>query len=83
MTKFNEHLQQVDEGYFEHMAHASSFGVAMVVGGIACLLHAVFPFAFITTGSDAIKSLHDRMVVNRLKSSAPANADNNSNSATV
>lgn len=83
MPKLKEHLQEVDETYFEHMAHASSFGFAMVAGGMACFLHALFPFAFVTTGSDAIKTLHDRMVVNRLKSSAPANADDSSTSATV
>lgn len=74
MAKLNQHLNDVDESYFEHLLHASSFGVSMITGGIACLLHAIFPFAFITTGSEAITKLHDRMVVNRLKPSAAAKA---------
>lgn len=74
MTKLNQHLKDVDETYLEHLMHASGFGISMIAGGVACLLHAIFPFAFITTGSDAITKLHDRMVVNRLKPSATAKA---------
>lgn len=68
MQKLKAHLNDVDETYFEHLFHAAGFGVAMIVGGLACLAHAIFPFAFITTGSDSIHRLHDRMVVNRRKS---------------
>ena len=77
MNRFTEHLDDVGETYAEHLSHASGFGVAMLVGGIACLLHAVLPFAFQTTGSDCIRRLHDRMVVNRrnLGNQEPAGAD--------
>lgn len=33
----------------------------MVFSGIACLLHGIFPFLFVTTGSDAVKGLHTEM----------------------
>ena len=77
MNRFTEHLDDVGETYVEHLSHASGFGVAMLVGGVACLLHAVLPFAFETTGSDTIRRLHDRMVVNRrnLGNQEPAGAD--------
>jgi len=75
MSKLNEHLKEVDETYFEHLTHASSFGGAMVVGGIACFLHALFPFAFVTTGSDAIKSLHDRLMSGSRGSNASATTE--------
>ena len=58
---FNEHPASVDESYGEHMATATFFGVRMVGAGLACLVHAVFPFLFVTTGSDTIRGLHERM----------------------
>ena len=55
------HLDEVGETYGEHMVHAGSYGVTLVVAGLACLVHAVLPFLFERTGSAAIKSLHARM----------------------
>lgn len=65
MKLLTAHLDEVGETYFQHFGHAMSFAVAMVVGGIACCVHAIFPFLFKTTGSECIKTLYDRMVVNR------------------
>lgn len=62
---FTEHPAAVGETYFQHLYHASGFGLRMTLGGVACLLHAVFPFLFVTTGSRAVQQLHDRMVVDR------------------
>ena len=62
---FTEHPASVDESYGEHMAMASSFGTRMILAGLACMVHALFPFLFVTTGSDAIRQLHDRMSARR------------------
>jgi hypothetical protein len=62
---FTEHPASVGETYLGHCRNALGFGVSMVVAGIACIVHAFFPFAFVQTGSNAIRRLHDRMVVNR------------------
>ena len=70
MNYFNEHLESVGESYFEHARHAASFAAAMFVGSLACLGHAIFPFLFVRTGSDVIRRLHERMVVNRHQLSA-------------
>ena len=46
----------------------------MVGAGIACVLHGLFPFLFVTTGSDAIKRLHAEMSERRertLRSEVP------------
>ena len=64
---FTEHPQSVGETYGEHLAHASGFGLRMIAGGIACLLHGIFPFLCVETGSRQIAALHDRMVANRVK----------------
>ena len=65
MKYFTKHLDSVGESYFQHLRHASSFAAHMIVGSLACLGHAIFPFLFERTGSDAIRRLHERMVVNR------------------
>jgi hypothetical protein len=67
MRLFTEHPASVDESYFEHLATALSFGTRMLAAGLACLIHAVLPFAFTKTGSAAIERLHDRMATNRLR----------------
>lgn len=73
MTKisFTEHPASVGESYFQHMAVASSFAVCMLAAGLACLVHAVLPFAFVKTGSDAITGLYRRMVTHRVGGTAP------------
>lgn len=73
MSALNQHLKDVDETYVEHMTHAAGFGFWMILGGVAALVHAVLPFACVKTGSRIITDLHDRMVVNRVKSTAPGN----------
>ena len=68
---FTEHPASVGETYWQHLVHASSFGVRMMLGGLACVLHGLLPFLFVKTGSKQIETLHGRMVVNRSKLPAP------------
>lgn len=65
MSYLKRHLLSVDESYVQHGRHALGFAAHMFVGSLACLLHALLPFLFERTGSDIIRRLHDRMVVNR------------------
>jgi hypothetical protein len=67
---FNEHPASVGESYGEHLVHASTFGVHMVLAGLACLVHALLPFLFVRTGSAAIATLYTRMVTHRRKPDA-------------
>lgn len=68
---FTEHPASVGESYGEHFVMASSFGAAMILGGIACLLHGLLPFLFLRTGSNVIRNLHERMVANRVRRPVP------------
>ena len=68
---FTEHPASVDETYGDHFITTSGFGVTMLVAGCACLLHGIFPFWFGRTGSDAITTLHRRMVTHRVGGEAP------------
>jgi hypothetical protein len=62
---FTAHPASVGESYFTHLAHALGFAARMFLGSLACLVHAVFPFLCVKTGSRCITDLHDRMVANR------------------
>ena len=62
---FNEHPQSVGESYTEHMGVAFGFGAKMITAGVACLLHGLFPFLFVKSGSKCIEELHHRMVAHR------------------
>lgn len=70
-VSFTKHPSEVGETYAEHFVVAGSFGVAMLRGGLACLVHAVLPFLCTSTGSGTIRALHDRMVTNRARSAVP------------
>ena len=64
-SAFAEHPASVGETYGEHFVVAGSFGLALFKASLACFVHAVLPFAFEKTGSNAITELHTRMVMKR------------------
>jgi hypothetical protein len=75
MNRINSHLQSVDETYFQHMQHALSFVLDMLLGSLCCLVHAFLPFVFERKGSQIVTRLHDRMVVNRSNLTPARNQD--------
>jgi len=62
---FTAHPSSVDETYGEHMMAAASFAFWLLIAGFCAIVHAVFPFLFVKTGSRIITRLYDRMVTNR------------------
>jgi hypothetical protein len=66
---FRAHPRSVGESYAEHMAVAAGFGARLLRASLACFLHALVPALCERTGSTAIRELHDRMVVNRRRTS--------------
>jgi hypothetical protein len=62
---FRDHPAEVGESYAEHFAAAGGFGLKMIVGGVACVIHALVPGLFVTTGSGTVKKLYDQMVAKR------------------
>jgi len=62
---FTAHPASVGETYVGHLLQATSFGMRMLIAGVACILHGLFPFLFVTTGSDAMKALHAEMSARR------------------
>lgn len=62
---FLDHPKSVGESYFEHLFMASCFSGRMLLGAAACFIHALIPGLCVKTGSNTIRELNDRMVVNR------------------
>ena len=55
---FTAHPRSVGETYLEHAMFACRYGVKMTLGGIAALVHGVFPFLFEKTGSRITRELN-------------------------
>ena len=67
---FIKHPNSVGENYIQHMLVSFSFSLLMIKGFFVCLIHALLPFCFEKTGSNMIKDMHERMVMNRHNLSA-------------
>ena len=59
---FLSHPRAVGESYGEHATTAARFGFTMIVGGAACVVHAIVPVLFVRTASDAVKRLYGQML---------------------
>jgi hypothetical protein len=69
---FFEHPRAVRETYAEHFGVAGRFGATMVVGGLACIVHAIVPGLFVRTGSATVKKLYGEMVSRQPTLAKPA-----------
>jgi hypothetical protein len=71
--RFTDHPATVNETYLEHIRAAAGFGGSMLLGGLACFVHGIFPWLCLTRGSDTIRALHHRMISHRV--TRPAESD--------
>ena len=67
---FTDHPDSVGETYFQHMMSAFSFAARLFAAAMACLVHGLFPFLFTSTGSSAVKRLHEDMIEARQRQAA-------------
>ena len=58
---FTDHPSKVNETYFQHMKCAFTFFYTLLGLSLAALVHAIFPFLFVTTASRGVKKLNDCM----------------------
>lgn len=72
---FTAHPRSLGESYAEHFATASRFGLAMVVGGLACFVHALCPALFERTGSGTVKRLYSAMAARQPGGVRPAHEE--------
>jgi len=57
---FLKHPEDVGFTYFQHMRWALTRATQFFLCGLACVIHSVFPFVFVTTASEYIKDLHEK-----------------------
>ena len=72
---FTDHPRSIGETYPEHFGIALRFGLAMLAGGVACLVHAVVPALFERTGSATIKRLYAEIVARQPGQRRPAHEE--------
>jgi hypothetical protein len=65
MRRLRRHLDEVEESYFEHLLHALGFSVTLFWGALCCLVHAFLPFLCEKRGSQLVRNLHEKMVLDR------------------
>lgn len=58
---FRAHPASVGESYGQHANFAFGVGLRMMGAGFACLMHGLFPFLFVDTGSRCIRELNDNL----------------------
>jgi hypothetical protein len=58
---FFSHPAAIGESYREHAAVAARFGLSMMAGGLACIVHAAIPALFEHSASDRVNRLHAQM----------------------
>jgi hypothetical protein len=58
---FIDHPQSIGETYGQHARTAMSFGWRMVIGGLACMVHAAVPGLFVKTASRTVVQLDAEM----------------------
>jgi hypothetical protein len=58
---FTAHPHSVGESYGQHCRFAFAFGITMLLGGLAAVIHSLFPFLCVTTASRALAELNARL----------------------
>jgi len=64
---FTAHPASVGETYAQHLCSACRFSASMISAGIACFVHGLFPFVFVSTGSSTVRKLYGNMIKNRVR----------------
>jgi len=64
---FVDHPATVNETYGQHLVSSWSFALRLLLAAGAAIVHGVFPFLFVTTGSTTIRRLHEKMVTHRAR----------------
>jgi Family of unknown function (DUF6356) len=60
-TMFLAHPEALNETYLQHLRHAMSYSGRLFAAGFCAFAHALLPFLFEKTASNAIKSMYGEM----------------------
>jgi len=61
LRAFHEHPAAAGQTYLQHVGFAVRFGLCMVGGGVAAIVHGLIPCWFPTTASRTVNALHGRL----------------------
>ena len=67
---FTAHPHSVGETYLEHALFACSYGAKMTAGGLAAIVHGLFPFLFNATGSRITRELYAMLEASAARAAA-------------
>ena len=56
-----KHLQKANKNYFSHGWRAIRVSLTIIGVGLIGIIHAVFPFIFLTTVSNTLKNLSEEL----------------------
>lgn len=73
LDKSQKHLDSVHESYARHLCFAVCFGVRMIGGGLAAIIHGLCPAVFDRTGSNTLFKLYDEMKARQANQFSPPN----------
>ena len=66
IKKSQQHLEKINEHYFEHMRVALRISFQLLIGAVMAFMHGLIPPLFTTSVSDKIKKLYS-FIENRNK----------------
>ena len=69
---FTKHCHSVGETYPRHLMFAVGCGMKMILGGLACIVHGLFPFSFARTGSRTVSALHEQLNTGARRPAVPS-----------
>tara|TARA_X000000950_G_C13709704_1_gene575669 strand:+ start:151 stop:369 length:219 start_codon:yes stop_codon:yes gene_type:complete len=52
------HLREINKSYIVHFKDAFYYGLRLLIGGLAAIIHAIFPFILTSLASDTVNDLH-------------------------
>jgi hypothetical protein len=61
MRWLTEHPASVGESYWHHMRVAQRFARTLILAGLLCFVHSLFPCLFTRSASSRVRDLHERM----------------------
>jgi|TARA_B100000767_G_scaffold77414_1_gene74089 hypothetical protein len=56
-----KHLDDAGESYIQHLMFALNISIKLLIAGIQCFLHALVPSIFKKSGSNAIRTLYNKI----------------------
>ena len=56
-----KHLDDVNETWWQHFKFAARIALIFVITGVLVLIHAIYPNAFKSVGSDVVKYLNNKL----------------------